>query len=122
MQARTGLADLVPDAPIVLERRRLRVHAHRGTPELHACSHCTSHPCTRACPHRALVAYDNGRVELFEARCTGCGYCVAACTTGDIWRIPSLDVATKCDGCAPIGGVAACVVACPSGALSLAVR
>ena len=64
----------------------------------------------------------DGRVDLIEDRCTGCGKCVAACTYGAIRRVNDLDIAVKCDGCAPLGGAPACLPACPSGALSLAVR
>ena len=122
MEQRTGLAELLPDAPIVLEQRRLRIRAVAGIPSLDVCVHCPDRPCVPVCPHNALVSFPNGRVELVEPRCTGCGHCIAACTFGAIRRATTLDIAVKCDACAPVGGVPACVPACPTGALSLVVR
>jgi Fe-S-cluster-containing hydrogenase component 2 len=69
------------------------------------------------CPHHALIRYSDGRVELIEPRCTGCGKCIAACPFDAIRRVTALDIAVKCDGCAAIGGSPACVPACPTGAL-----
>lgn len=122
MEARTGRSGLVPDAPIVLEQRRLRIRVHTGLPSLDVCVHCEDHPCIPVCPHRALLAFPNGRVDLIEPRCTGCGHCIAACGYGAIRRATSLDIAVKCDGCAPLDRAPACIDACPSGALSLVVR
>lgn len=122
VEARTGRTGLLPDAPIVLEQRRLRIRPAKAGPSLDVCIHCTERPCVRSCPHRALVARPNGRVDLIESRCTGCGHCIAACTFGAIRRATSLDIAVKCDGCAPLGRAPACIDACPSGALSLVVR
>lgn len=122
VQARTGLLDLLPDDVIVLERRRLRVREVAGTPAVAVCVHCTDRPCVAVCPHRALVAWPNGRVDLVEARCTGCGQCLPACSYDAIRRVSALDVAYKCDSCQPLGHAPACIPACPTGALSLAVR
>lgn len=122
VESRYGLANLQPDDPVVLERRRLRIRVVADLPALDVCFHCTESPCVPVCPHDALLRFRDGRVELLEDRCTGCGKCVAACTYGAIRRVNDLDIAVKCDGCAPRGGAPACLPACPSGALSLAVR
>lgn len=122
VQARTGLVDLLPDDRIVLERRRLKVHRVAGRPTLDVCVHCAERPCVAVCPHHALVVYGSGRVELVEPRCTGCGHCIAACGYGAIRRVSALDLAYKCDACAPLAQTPACIPACPSGALSLTVR
>lgn len=122
VEARYGWDDLVPDDPRVLERRRLRIRVVAGLPALDVCFHCAESPCVPVCPHDALLRFRDGRVELIEDRCTGCGKCIAACPYGAIRRVVDLDIAVKCDGCAPLGGEPACVPACPSKALSLAVR
>ncbi len=122
VSARFNLVDLVPEDPIVLEQRRLRVRAWAGVPKLEVCVHCAERPCVAVCPHHALVVFPNGRVDLVADRCTGCGQCIAACDYGAIRRVSRLDIAQKCDGCAPLGHLPACIPACPSGALSLVVR
>lgn len=122
MEARTGLAGLVPDDVRVLEQRRLRIQVVAGMPAVDVCTHCADRPCVASCPHHALVVWPSGRVELVEPRCTGCGHCVAACGLHAVWRVGVLDKAVKCDGCRPLGRAPACVDACPTAALSPAVR
>lgn len=119
VEARYGLSGLVPDDAVVLERRRLAVRVVAEVPRLDVCDHCPDSPCIPVCPHHALLRFRDGRVELLEDRCTGCGKCIAACPTRAIRRVTDLDIAVKCDGCLPIDGGPACVPACPSGALSV---
>ena len=108
-----------PDDPFVLENRRLAIRTWGELPSLDVCNHCSDHPCVGVCPHHALLAFRDGRVDLIEARCTGCGRCISACDVRAIRRVTVLGVAVKCDGCAPLGGDPACVKVCPTGALSL---
>lgn len=103
----------------VLERRRLRIRVELGIPTLDVCVHCADSPCVPVCPHFALLRFRDGRVELDEARCTGCGKCVPACPYDAIRRVSELDLALKCDGCRPLGITPACVQACPTSALSV---
>lgn len=129
-----GKPALQPDDALVLERRRLAIRASPATPErpglpsLDVCVHCPDSPCVTVCPHNALVRFRDGRVELIEPRCTGCGACISACPYRAIRRVTELSIAVKCDNCAPmdrpghvvpIEGGPACVRVCPSGALSL---
>ena len=110
------------DTAFVLERRRLAIHVVAGLPALDVCVHCDDSPCVTVCPHHALVRYPNGRVELVEPRCTGCGKCISACPYDAIRRVTALDIAVKCDACEGISGGPACIPACPTTALSLVVR
>ncbi len=119
MSARTGRADLAPGDVVVLEQRRLAIRVVAGVPSLDVCVHCADSPCVSVCPHHALLRYPDGRVELLEDRCTGCGKCVTACPFQAIRRVNALDVAVKCDACRGVGGAPACVPACPSGALRM---
>lgn len=119
VSARTGLTGLLPDDVLVLERRRLRIRVVADVPTLDVCVDCEERPCVAVCPHHALLVRPNGRVDLLESRCTGCGHCIAACTYGAIRRVSALDMAYKCDSCAPLGHAPACIAACPSAALSL---
>lgn len=119
VQQRYGGGPYAPDDPFVLERRRLAVR--EWSLELDVCTHCSESPCVPVCPHLALLRFPDGRVELREDRCTGCGRCISACTFRAIRRVTELGVAVKCDGCVPLGIAPACVAVCPTGALSLVV-
>lgn len=125
------LTGAAPDDPVVLERRRLAIRVVAGVPSLDVCTHCPDSPCVTVCPHHALVRFPDGRVELIEPRCTGCGHCISACPYRAIRRVTALGIAVKCDACAPmdrpghtqpIPGGPACVPACPTGALRLPIR
>ncbi len=120
VEARYGLDGLAPDDAIVLERRRLAIRVVADLPRLDVCTNCEGSPCVPVCPHYALLRFPDGRVELIEDRCTGCGHCIAACPFRAIRRATALDIAVKCDACRGIHGGPACVPACPSGALSMA--
>lgn len=115
VEARYGPAD----DRMVLERRRLRIRVEVGIPTLDVCVHCEDSPCVPVCPHFALLRFRDGRVELDEARCTGCGKCIPACPYDAIRRVSELDLALKCDGCRPLGREPVCVQACPTSALSV---
>jgi electron transport complex protein RnfB len=86
--------------------------------------------CARVCPFDAIVI-ENGLAKIIDARCTGCGICVASCPKKIIELLPaSLEytvccsstdrgniVRKNCDvGCI---GCGRCVRACPEGAIEL---
>jgi Fe-S-cluster-containing hydrogenase component 2 len=119
VERRYGLSGLAPDDAIVLERRRLAIRVVAGVPSLDVCVHCPDSPCIAVCPHHALLRFPDGRVELLEERCTGCGHCIAACPYRAIRRVTALDVAVKCDGCRPLAEGPACAHACPTDALTM---
>lgn len=121
VESHYGLHDLVPDDPVVLERRRLKIVVSE-LPALNVCVHCSDSPCVSVCPHFALLRFRDGRVDLVEDRCTGCGKCISACTFDAIRRVTDLDIAVKCDGCRDITGGPACAPACPTGALTIVSR
>ncbi len=124
VETRYGLTGLRPEDVVVLERRRLTIRVVADVPSLDVCVHCPDSPCVAVCPHHALLRYPDGRVELLEDRCTGCGKCVSACPYRAIRRVNALDVAVKCDGCRALGAepwsvAPACAPACPTGALQI---
>jgi electron transport protein HydN len=119
VEVRYGLTGLAPDDAVVLERRRLAIRVIASVPSLDVCIHCPDSPCVSVCPHNALLRYRDGRVELLEDRCTGCGKCIGACPYKAIRRVTDLDIAVKCDACRGIHGGPACVPACPSDALTM---
>ncbi len=122
MEARYDEQGLHPDDPVVLERRRLAIRVIAEVPSLDVCVNCVDSPCVAVCPHFALLRFPDGRIDLLEDRCTGCGACISACPYKAIRRVTDLDIAVKCDGCRGIGGGPACVPACPTGALSMTSR
>ena len=88
-----------------------------------ACAHCDEPVCAKACP---VGAYEKdtqtGLVLQNHTLCIGCRACVDACP----FHAPSYDASTatvfKCDGCISriVSGLpAACVEACPVGALEM---
>lgn len=85
------------------------------------CRHCEDPQCLAACPRDAIRKLDNGAVKRMSLLCTGCGSCIIACPFGVIEPEVKSYIITKCDLCAARleeGRLPACVLSCPSGALS----
>ncbi len=85
------------------------------------CAHCADPICVRVCPQGAMQQRPDGIVFSDPARCIGCRTCAAACPFG----APVLNTATgkiaKCDSCLErleAGLSPACVLKCPTGALT----
>lgn len=85
------------------------------------CRHCEEPACLAACPKNAIKKLDSGVIKRMNMLCTGCGCCALACPFGVIEPEIRSYIISKCDGCAGRvveGKEPACVVACPSGALT----
>ena len=89
------------------------------------CMHCTDAACVKVCPSGALYYTEYGTVGIRHERCIGCKECVAACP----FEIPRYDRATdkvyKCDLCferLKSNQLPACVLSCPTGALTIGAR
>jgi formate dehydrogenase beta subunit len=88
-----------------------------------ACMHCTDAACVTVCPSGALYYNkDFGTVGLNRDLCIGCKNCVAACP----FEVPKYDASkdriTKCDLCQTrlqADRKPACVLSCPTGALTI---
>ncbi len=98
------------------------------------CRHCEDAPCANSCPVGAIVQKD-GSIMVKESACIGCKTCMLVCPVGAVDLLPKFQeqlpgaafeeksklVAYKCDLCKEIGGMPACVKACPKEALKVAV-
>jgi len=94
--------------------------AGRGVP-IH-CNHCETPACVFACPTGAMHRLEpGGPVLADDKKCIGCKMCVQACPFGVIaLRQDGMGI-LKCDHCAErlaAGQDPACVMSCPTGALS----
>ncbi len=86
------------------------------------CMHCTHAACVKSCPSGALYYTEYGTVGLNKDLCIGCKACVAACPF-DIPRYNEAEEKVyKCDLCytrIQAGQKPACVLSCPTGALTI---
>ncbi len=74
-----------------------------------------------SCPRDAIKQLENGAIKRMNMLCTGCGSCTLACPFGVIEPEVKSYVISKCDLCAgrlQEGKEPACVMACPTGALT----
>jgi len=86
------------------------------------CMHCTHAACVKSCPSGALYYTEYGTVGLNRDVCIGCKACVAACPF-DIPRYNEAEEKVyKCDLCYTRlqgGQKPACVLSCPTGAITI---
>lgn len=86
-----------------------------------ACHHCDHPACLKGCPADAYEKRPDGVVLHHEGRCLGCRYCEMTCPFGTPVYDAGRGVVSKCHLCAPRldeGQEPACVVACPTLALT----
>lgn len=63
------------------------------------CMHCKEPGCMKVCSTGAIHKYEWGTVEIDQAKCNGCGYCMEGCP----YHVPQMDKKTnkavKCNMC-----------------------
>lgn len=86
----------------------------------HQCMQCTDASCVKVCPVKALSKHADGYTMRDEAKCIGCGMCVASCP----FKVPKLDDKRKSQSCrfcanrVQNGLTPACDKACLTGAIT----
>ncbi len=90
-----------------------------------ACHHCVDPACMKGCPVDAYEKHPiTGIVSHLDDQCIGCQYCTLTCPYEVPQYNPARGIVRKCDMCSgrlAAGEAPACVQACPSGAITIAV-
>lgn len=105
------------------------LHGQNGLPVLQhvtaACHHCVDPACLKGCPTNAYQKDSvTGIVRHLDDQCFGCQYCTMACPYEVPQYSESKGIVRKCDMChgrLVTGEAPACVQACPSGAIRIAI-
>ena len=103
------------------------VDAPQGGYVRKSCRHCLDAACVSVCPVGAMHKSPEGIVLYDKNKCMGCRYCLMACPYGIPryeWDSPT-PVVGKCFLCyqrLAVGGLPACVEACPQHALAFGER
>ena len=80
------------------------------------CRFCKDAPCVAACPKDALTQpKEMGVINVDEANCDGCGWCMEACQYGAVTLHPTTHKPIICDTCK---GEPKCIEECPESALT----
>jgi formate dehydrogenase iron-sulfur subunit len=89
------------------------------------CKHCVDAGCLNACPTGAIYRTEFGTVNIDQAVCNGCRYCVSACPFGVVSFNEQTGTAKKCTFCNDRihnGLGPACAKACPTESVQFGFR
>ncbi|MEA2046453.1 MAG: 4Fe-4S dicluster domain-containing protein [Euryarchaeota archaeon] len=113
-----NLFGAVAEKPVPRKRIYVEYSPEQMIPVTMICHHCEDAPCVSVCPTGALTQDEISRVVTHNPDiCVGCWTCAMVCNYGMIGKHKEKRVAIKCDRC-PDRDVPACVVACPTRALT----
>ena len=89
------------------------------------CMHCTDAGCVKVCPTGALYHTEFGSVSMNAEKCIGCKECIYACPFGVPKYDAKINKISKCDLCftrLQANQPPACVLSCPTGALTIGTK
>jgi len=85
-----------------------------------ACRKCEDPVCVASCPKNALSQEKStGIIRVNEHACTGCGWCIGACSFGALNLHPEKKIVYTCNSCTDTNskGEPQCIAWCTEGAL-----
>jgi len=83
-----------------------------------SCRKCKDPVCVASCPKNALSQEKHtGIICVDEHACTGCGWCIGACSFGALNLHPDKKIVYTCNSCDVFNGVPQCVQWCTENAL-----
>ncbi|MBT9139203.1 MAG: NADH-dependent phenylglyoxylate dehydrogenase subunit beta [Syntrophomonadaceae bacterium] len=109
----------IKKSPKPRTRVEIKYLPEKGTLKAVQCVQCGKAKCIEICPAEALAKNERGVVLCDWEKCVGCTLCEEVCPFQAIFVDEDLDKALKCDLCYGVSDEAACVVACPTKALTV---
>lgn len=85
---------------------------------MYKCVFCKKPKCVEACEYDAIEKKDDGYVEFYDDKCTGCWKCIEACPFDAIYKNEDDNIAVRCDLCLD-ADTPSCVSACHTDALKV---
>jgi len=113
------LLGAMKESPKPRTRISIKYLPEKGTLKAVQCIQCGKAKCIEACPAEALSKNERDVVICDLEKCVGCTLCEEVCPFDAIFVDEDLDKALKCDLCFGVCDEAACVLACPTKALSV---
>ncbi len=112
----------VKDKSANILRSRIRVLRHEPILMISvACRACADPACVRVCPQEGALAVnaDTSLIDVDNALCDGCGWCIDACPFGAVVLDPETKRVVICDLCTDRAEGPACVEMCSKDALEV---
>lgn len=97
---------------------RINIVIKRNKVNMQKCVFCKKPKCVEACEYEAIEKKEDGFVEFYDDKCTGCWKCIEACPFDAIYKNEVENIAVRCDLCMD-RDTPACVGACHTHALIL---
>lgn len=98
---------------------RIIIRLKKGKVNMQKCVFCKKPKCVEACEENAIEKKEDGFVEFYDDKCTGCWKCIEACPFDAIYKNEIDNIAVRCDLCLD-SDEPSCVGACHTDALIVA--
>jgi carbon-monoxide dehydrogenase iron sulfur subunit len=96
---------------------RIKINLKKGKVNMQKCVFCKKPKCVEACEYDAIEKKEDGFVEFYDDKCTGCWECIEACPFDAISKNEADNIAVRCDLCLD-ADKPSCVSACSTEALT----